>query len=70
MIETIDITVQVTHIDPLDGTSPQVREIVQAVVDGEIHPLIEMVEMLQFKTDDEATILPSDSPNFDNRDSH
>lgn len=52
MTETIQVTVEVSLIEKLDGEDPKVREIVQAVVDGTLHPNVENVELVDYKTED------------------
>jgi hypothetical protein len=52
MTDTIDVTVRIGLIDPLDGEDSKIREIVQAIVDGYIHPSVDEVELIEFRTED------------------
>lgn len=51
MTGTIEVTVKVYLQMDLDGDSQEVKEIVQAVVDGEVHPLVDNVELVKFETE-------------------
>ena len=53
MTGTIEIKVKVYLQMDLDGNSQEVRDIVQAVLDGKQHPLVDNVELLEFETEDE-----------------
>ena len=46
MTDTIEVTVRIGLIDPLDGEDFKIREIVQAIVDGHIHPSVDEVELI------------------------
>ena len=52
MTDTIEVTVRIELTDPIDGEDPKIREIVQAVVDGDLHPLVNEVELIQYRTED------------------
>jgi len=53
MTGTIEITVKVYLCADVDGKSDEVRKIVQDVVDGELNPMIDNIELVSFQTEDE-----------------
>lgn len=61
MTDTIEVTVRIELTDTVDGEDPRIREIVQAVVDGELHPLINEVELVRYRTEDFKKAFKRDS---------
>ena len=53
MTGTIEVTVKVYLQVDLDSDSQEFKEIVQAIIDGEVHPLVDNVELVKFETEDE-----------------
>jgi hypothetical protein len=52
MTNTIKITMTVNLLQEVPDNSEVVRDVVDAILNGEIHPLVEETELVEFSTED------------------
>lgn len=56
MTGTIEVKVMVHLQEEIPGDSQTVREVIRAVLDGELHPLVDNIELMEFSTEDEGSV--------------
>lgn len=54
MTRTIELKVLIHLQEDIPGDDQIVRDVVQAVIDGELHSLVDNVELIEFSTEDEG----------------